>query len=92
MTSTFEVGKVYQARSIGDYNCKITVTILARTKCFVTAQETSGGKSFKEPKRYKIETWDSSENIWPWGKYSMCTPLGAYQELESGDDLPEYAN
>ncbi len=69
----FEVGKTYYARSIGDHNCIIRVTIAKRTNKSVT---TTDGQRFMISTRYSPD-----ETIYPWGKFSMCPSLSAEKEL-----------
>ena len=80
---TFEVGKTYSTRSIGDHNCIIRVTIARRTAKTVTTTE---GKTFRP---YYSRHWDA-EVIRPWGNYSM-SPLihaGDTKELRRDWDDP----
>ena len=70
--TTFEIGKTYETRSIGDHNCKIRVSIAARSAKFVTDHE---------GKRYGITVWDGVEQIRPWGRYSMAPIMGADREV-----------
>lgn len=64
----FEVGEAYSDRSTCDYNCIFTIRIAKRTKCFVT---TTKGK------RLKISVFRGREQVFPHGKYSMCTVISA---------------
>lgn len=73
----FEVGKTYRTRSTGDHNCIIEVTIAKRTKCFIT---TTGGE------RFKVKNYKGSEEIRPWGNYSMCPFLYATDTQELKKD------
>jgi len=82
-TTRFKVGQTYMTRSIGDWNCKVIVTIAKRTAKFVT---TTDGK------RFGVRNWDKHDNktyevvgqvehIHPWGRYSMCPIIGADQRI-----------
>lgn len=78
----FEIGKTYETRSICDYNCKITYTITARTKCSVTVIDKFGETSkFKISKKHS--EYRNAETFFPWGFYSMCPSISADKELES---------
>lgn len=70
MTS-FEVGKTYQARSICDYDCIYSFTILARTAKTVTVEV--HGKTV----RRGLSVWDGVEQFSPFGKYSMSATIYA---------------
>lgn len=76
---TFETGKTYRMRSIGDHNCAWTYTVLKRTAKTVTI--TDGD----EVKTCRINQMDSefhgAESIYPLGRYSMCPRLGADKEV-----------
>lgn len=70
---TFLVGASYSTRSICDYDCIFSITILSRTDKTVTV-----AKSHGKVKRCKITTWeDGIETIKPWGSYSMCPIITA---------------
>ena len=59
----FEVGKQYSTRSICDYDCIFSITVLKRTAKTITT----------ERGRTKVHvSGDGSEYVMPWGKYSMC--------------------
>lgn len=66
---TFEAGNTYETRSIGDYDCKIRVTIAKRTAKTVTATD---GKSF----RVAVDM-HGDESFRPWGNYSMAPFMSA---------------
>jgi hypothetical protein len=76
MTATvkFQVGKTYETSSIGDSNCKIAETIVARTTSTVT---TAKGKKFR------ISEYNGVEQFKPWGSYSMAPILAADDEIEA---------
>lgn len=67
----FEAGKTYTARSIGDADCIISVTIERRTAKTVTA------KVFGELKSFRVALFDGVEFISPWGSYSMSPVIKA---------------
>ena len=72
----FEVGNTYQCRSICDYNCIWSYTVIARTAATVTLRDNHTGKTQKNriagiSKRSGIET------VFPLGSYSMAPTLTA---------------
>jgi len=67
----FEVGRIYFARSLCDYNCIFSYKILRRT------QKTATIKTMCGIKRRKIYVWKDVETIHPEGKFSMCPVLKA---------------
>ena len=68
MTIKFEAGRTYQTRSICDYNCKITVTVVSRTAKTIRTEK---GKTFR------LSIWDGAETFRPWGNHSMCPIMSA---------------
>ena len=66
----FEIGKTYSTRSIGDHNCIIKITIVSRTKSFITTTE---GKRLKVSDKY----YPGVEQCKPDGSYSMAPIIGA---------------
>ena len=68
--NTFQVGKTYAARTIGDKNCVVTVTVAKRTPKTITA---SSGKTFR------FSEWQGVEQVKPWGTYSMAPIVSADQ-------------
>lgn len=71
---TFEPGKTYFTRSICDYNCIFSETIVSRTAKTV---KTESGKTLRVSTKYD----STQEQIWPEGKYSMAPVIGADREL-----------
>ena len=65
MAATFQPGKTYITRSIGDHDCIIRATIAKRTAKTVTTTE---GKTFRVALMYD----GSTEYFRPWGSYSMA--------------------
>ena len=84
----FRVGRTYQTRSVGDHDCIVTVTITARTRCYVQVES---GARFRvrliEHNYIESATGlpdkcsNFTEHINPWGRYSMAPVIGADQEL-----------
>ena len=68
--NAFQVGKTYAARTIGDQNCAVTVTVVKRTLKTITS---SGGKTFR------VSEWQGVEQVKPWGTYSMAPIVSADQ-------------
>ena len=72
----FEIGSVYQVRSICDHNCVWSYKITGRTACTVTLEDDHG-----EVKRCRINRKTSeyigAEAVFPMGQYSMAPMLTA---------------
>ncbi len=66
--ATFKTGNSYSTRSICDHDCKISITVASRTKCFV---KTTDGK------RLKVTEYNGAETVKPWGTYSMAPIITA---------------
>jgi len=71
VTQEFEVGKTYATRSICDHDTVFSFTILARTAKTVTV------KADGEVVRRGLFTFEGREQFRPFGRYSMCTVIGA---------------
>lgn len=72
----FEIGKVYECRSICDYDCVWTYTVIARTNSTVTIKNDETGVVEKK----RILGYSKAfgiENVHPLGNYSMCPVLSA---------------
>lgn len=72
--AVFEVGKQYQARSAGDYDCVWTFTVVARTAKFITITEANG-----VIRRVGVLTGERFGAEWarPLGTYSLCPVINA---------------
>lgn len=70
--TSFEVGKTYKARSIGDYDCVYSFQVISRTATQV-AVKTYG----RDPRRCKVRVQGGVECCSPLGKYSMAPVLFA---------------
>lgn len=81
-TKTFEIGKTYQTRSIGDYNCIIQITIVSRTDKTVTCRFSRGDTDYKT-KTFRPRAYRDVEQVKPWGSYSMAPIVSADQEVAS---------
>lgn len=71
----FQVGKTYFDRSICDYNCIFSFTILARTAKSVTINV--HGNTV----RRGLTIGNGIEQFKPFGSYSMCAIISADKEL-----------
>ncbi len=72
----FEIGKSYYCRSICDYDCIWSYTVVARTKATVTLRDDDSGEIQKNrilgfSKEFGVE------KVYPLGNYSMCPTLSA---------------
>jgi hypothetical protein len=67
----FQVGRTYATRSIGDYDCIFSFTILGRTAKTVTTEV--HGKTVKRG----LTVYDGVEQFKPFGSYSMCAIIRA---------------
>lgn len=65
---TFKTGETYQTRSVCDSNCVVRITVAKRTVKFLTTTE---------GKRLGIGVYDGTEQVKPWGSYSMCPVISA---------------
>ena len=81
----FNVGQTYSTRSIGDWNCIFSFTILARTAKTVTVNVS--GKTVKRG----LSVWEDVEQFKPFGTYSMCAIISADDKDLSGVVHPAYA-
>ena len=72
----FEVGKIYECHSIGNWDCVWSYTVTARTAQMVTLLSDMG-----EVKKCRIikglSEINNTESVYPLGKYSMCPILRA---------------
>lgn len=75
MTTQFQVGKTYFARSICDHECVYKYAILARTAKTVTIHY--NGRDV----RRSVKVWDGVEEFKPHGTYSMSATIRASKEL-----------
>lgn len=79
MIKTFEIGKTYQTRSIGDHDCIFSFEVLKRTSKTIAIKE--NGKISTKKVSIKIEGLDDIEICYPLGKYSMAPVIRADREL-----------
>ena len=72
MTTTFEVGKTYSTRSLCDYDCIFSFTVIARTAKQVTLESNAWGQQ-----KRGIRIYDGIETCRPLGTYSMSPTIRA---------------
>ena len=77
-TTKFSVGGTYSNRTVGNSNCTVTFTVVARTRCFVT---TNVATCYAKRNRFKVSVWRGAEHVKPWGSYSMAPSVGADQRV-----------
>ena len=71
----FKQGQQLSSRSICDYNCIYTSTVLKRTDKTITIDIRG------DSKRCKVHEYEGVEFIYPLGKYSMCPVFKADKEF-----------
>ena len=76
MTKQFQVGKSYATRSIGDWDCIHSFTIIARTAKTVTVEVHNKVVS------RGLKVRDDCESFKPFGTYSMCAVIYADERAE----------
>lgn len=70
----FETGKTYSTRSIGDYNCVISVTVVRRTAKMIEIAPRQGDAQTK----FRVSRdHTGAECIKPWGSFSMAPTISA---------------
>ena len=72
----FVVGKKYETRSICDSDCIFSMEVISRTAKTITIKTRMNGISKK-----KIDIYDGSEGVYPFGKYSMSAYISAKKEV-----------
>ncbi len=70
---TFETGKTYRGRSIGDSDCIWDVTIIKRTAKTVTIKEPMTNNIVRK----KLHIYDNSEAFYPMSQYRMAVIIRA---------------
>lgn len=73
----FECGKIYQTRSICDYNTIFKIKILSRTEKTVTYLILGWPQSNKPKRKTRPFIFQGKESIYPLGKYSMAPVIDA---------------
>ena len=74
MNTKFEIGKTYETRSVGDYNCIFSITVLKRTAKTITIKNWDNREATK---RVKI---DDGVEYFHDGSYSMAPIFKASKE------------
>jgi hypothetical protein len=69
----FQVNNVYEARSLCNYDCVFSFTVIKRTKKQVTLKDNVTGEIF----RRGIFIWQDNEACRPYGSYSMAPTINA---------------
>jgi hypothetical protein len=72
--TAFVVGRTHAQRSICDYECVFSFTILARTAKTVTVNVHG------DVVRRGLSIWNGVEQFKPFGNHSMCAIIGADRE------------
>jgi hypothetical protein len=72
MTKTFEIGKTYATRSLCDYECIFSFTVVARTAKTITIESNAWGTV-----KRGIRLYDDVEICKPLGSYSMAPTIHA---------------
>lgn len=72
MTTTFQIGQIYSARSACDHECIFYWTVTARTAKQITLEDRHGRVS-----KRGIRTYDGVEVCSPDGRYSMSPSIYA---------------
>ncbi len=78
VTAVFEVGEVYEARSVCDYECVWRFEVTARTAWFVTVRSCTRAD---ETRRLRVTVWEGEEQVLPLGRYSMAPVLRASRRV-----------
>lgn len=71
----FEVGKTYEARSICDWQCVWTFTVIKRTAKFITIVNERGEES-----RVGVSVWEGVERALPLGRFAFAPVIMADRE------------
>lgn len=69
--ATFETGKTYWTRSVCDYDCIISITVIKRTAKTITV------KIMGEIKSLRVKESSGVEWVRPWGSFSMAPSIHA---------------
>lgn len=83
--TSFEVGKIYRTRSVGDYNCQWFFLVEARTAKTVTVREVyedGSAISGRGSERKRVSEWQGDEEFLPFGRYSMAPRITSDKVLE----------
>lgn len=73
---TFKIGNVYECRSICDYDCVWSYTVIGRTNSTITIKNNETGKVQKN-RILGFSKQTGIETVYPLGNYSMCPSLSA---------------
>lgn len=75
MNTTFKIGKTYQVRSLGNWDCIFSFEVYDRTEQFVFVNDGY------ETSRRKIVVRDGVETCKPCGTFSMAPTIRADREF-----------
>ena len=73
----FECGKIYQTRSICDYNCIFKIKVLSRTEKTINYLILGWPESSRPKRKARPFIYLGKETIYPLGKYSMAPVISA---------------
>ena len=73
----FEVGKVYETRSICDNDCRFRFQVVSRTAATVTVKDLADGKIIKRGISKSLSAFFGCEAFKPYGTYSMSPTITA---------------
>ncbi len=74
----FETGKRYFGRSIGDYDCIYTMTVISRTAKTIKVKM----QNWIDVKTLRPSVYEGSEQVKPFGTYSMCPVISATKVIQ----------
>lgn len=75
----FETGKRYFCRSIGDYDCIYTMTVISRTAKTIKVKM----QNWIDVKTLRPSVYEGVEQVKPLGTYSMCPLITAEKVVVS---------
>jgi hypothetical protein len=73
----FEVGKTYSCRSLCDYECIWSFTVISRTGKTIVVLEDSKAEAKSLRINAKLSEYNGAETVFPLGRYSMAPTLVA---------------
>lgn len=75
----FKVGETYQVRSLGDWDCIFSFTVVSRTAKFVTLQHGSAEKTLRVGVKVNRASCGEClvETAKPFGRYSLAPTIWA---------------
>ena len=73
----FEVGKTYSCRSLCDYECIWSFTVIGRTGKTIVVREEGKAEAKSLRINAKLSEYNGAETVFPLGRYSMAPTLVA---------------